>query len=159
MCKFLLSLFKPKLVLPHPQEPINKQPVTDYEKCIDDWLTRWAVPPEYWSFWLSRPVIITTDVPCAQTTQDLTSFNPYWLSPGIVAHEFCHISYGLLSEVGKSNFSIESSAFMKTDPLIKLLFKTNAYGLTNDAERHAEIGRYIGDRMPESLKIYYPRMY
>jgi len=40
-----------------------------------------------------------------------------------------------------------------------LLYAKNPYGLTNDIEGHAEVYRYIGEKMPEQLKRYYPMLF
>ena len=46
-----------------------------------------------------------------------------------------------------------------SDPLIRLLYSKNAYGLTNDIEGHAEVYRYIGQWMPAQMKPYYPMLF
>jgi hypothetical protein len=46
-----------------------------------------------------------------------------------------------------------------SDPLIRLLYSRNTYGLTSDIEGHAEVYRYAGQQMPGQLKQFYPMLF
>jgi hypothetical protein len=87
------------------------------------------------------------------------AIKPQWLNPGVIAHEQAHNSYALLDTGQRTAFAAVYAAFKTTDPLITLLFSRNRYGLSSDIEGHAEIYRYIGQRMPGPMKQYYPRMF
>jgi hypothetical protein len=65
----------------------------------------------------------------------------------------------LLTPAMKANFSAVYTTLKNTDPLIRLLYSQNTYGLTNDVEGHAELYRYLGEKMPEQLKQFYPKMF
>jgi hypothetical protein len=84
---------------------------------------------------------------------------PKWLNPGVIAHEQAHNSYALLTPAQKASFSTVYTPLKNTDPLIKLLYSKNAYGLTNDIEGHAEVYRYLGRQMPQQLVPYYPQLF
>lgn len=82
--------------------------------------------------------------------------DPVWANPGVLAHEMAHVSYALLTDVGKTDFKTD---YLTCDhPLLKLLDDTNDYMNTNIVEAHAEIYRYLGTFMPEELKQYYPKL-
>lgn len=167
---WLTNLFKkPKpLTLPYPQE----QP--DYSQTAENvnapsivvlWLTSYHVPTEFWNFWETK-IVITVDpdyyYPAATWEENGVrhlTVRPEWLNAGVIAHEQAHNSYSLLSDAEKQAFSKEYTPLKSTDPLIKLLYSINTYGLTSDIEGHAEMYRYLGDKMPQSLKRYYPKLF
>lgn len=84
---------------------------------------------------------------------------PEWANPGVIAHALAHVSYSLLTMKMKEDFSTVYTPLKNTDPLIKLLYYQNRFGLTDDIEGHAEVYRYYGDKMPDQLKQYYPYMF
>jgi hypothetical protein len=59
----------------------------------------------------------------------------------------------------KREFSAVYAPLKRKDPLIVYLYSINSYGLTSDIEGHAEVYRYICEKMPEALKIYYPKLF
>ncbi len=87
------------------------------------------------------------------------AIQPKWLNPGVIAHEAAHYCYDLLSTSQIADFSTIYRALKDSDPLIRLLYSRNTYGLTNDIEGHAEVYRYIGQQMPIQLKPYYPKLF
>jgi len=82
-----------------------------------------------------------------------------WLNPGVIAHEQAHNSYALLNPNQKTAFASIYNSLKNTDPLIKLLYSINTYGLSTDIEGHAEVYRYIGQQMPAQFKQYYPKLF
>jgi hypothetical protein len=156
------------LTLPHPEEPINPNATMDnvsIGKALTDWCDQYNVPLEYHPFWFDAIVItlsITISYPAGTWEQDGKRHmivRPEWLNPGVIAHEQAHNSYALLTDSQKTEFSAKYNPLKDTDPLIKLLYSQNTYGLTNDIEGHAEIYRYLGDKMPLPLKPFYPKLF
>lgn len=170
MCKFLFDLFKPKPAptLPYPEEaPDYSQTITNVivESVVNKWLLNYKVPPDYWNYWKTK-ISITLDTSImypAGTWEENNArhmvVRPEWLNAGVIAHEQAHNSYALLPEYEKLKFSV-IYGFLKADnPLIKLMYSKNTYGLSSDVEAHAEIYRYLGNQMPEELKPFYPRLF
>jgi hypothetical protein len=167
------------LVLPHPEEPMNSAATlanTDATVVIAKWLQDWAVPAPYWEYWKTAIDIQVYDVyPPAITAMGIRqdtpagtweaggkrhmAIKPPWLNPGVIAHEQAHNSYAILPGSQKTAFAAAYVALKNTDPLIRLLYSINKYGLTNDIEGHAEVYRYIGQHMPADLKQYYPALF
>jgi len=158
-----MCFFK-KYTLTHPEESKNSVPVTDINAVLNTWLSNYSVPGEYWGFWKNRIDITldeSIDVACSWESDGIRHIkvNPYWLNPGVIAHEQAHNSYALLTEAEKTEFSTVYTPLKTSDPLIKYLFKVQPYGLTNDIEGHAEIYRYLGESMPAALIDYYPKLF
>jgi hypothetical protein len=165
--------------LPHPEEAMNPSATlanTDVMAIITKWLSDWGVPAQYWDYWKTTidmqvyeiypPSLISMGI--NQDTPSATweaggkrhlAIKPKWLNPGVIAHEQAHNSYALLTLSLKAAFSAVYTPLKNTDPLIKLLYSKNTYGLTNDIEGHAEVYRYISKQMPAQLIIYYPRLF
>jgi hypothetical protein len=177
--KIFQILFQRKpLSLPHPEEPQNPaQTVANTNKytVISQWLINWQVPAEYHEYWYGKIAIMVYDTwPPEMLTMGIKADAPAatwqlgnirylaslasWFNPGVIAHEQAHNSYALLSEGDRAAFEAAYNAVKDTDPLIQLLYRTNTYGLTNVVEGHAEVYRYLGEQMPDSLKRYYPRL-
>lgn len=182
------GLFKPKppvlpvptppetLIIPHPEEPKDlNQTVANVNipEIIRQWLTVWAVPPAFHQYWIDKVNIelvpnlqvvvngVLMDVPAAaydngNGTRSI-KIRPEWLNKGVIAHEQAHNSYWLLNLVEKDAFAVGFDS-CKKDKLVEYLFSINAYGLTSYIEGHAEIYRYLGDKMPSCLKKYYPKL-
>jgi hypothetical protein len=169
----------PTLTLPHPEEPHNPYATlanTDLTLIIRRWLLDWGVPSQHWDYWQNAIDIQVYDIYPAsilemginQDTPAATwdyggkrhlAVKPGWLTAGVIAHEQAHNSYALLSPSQKADFSAVYTPLKAADPLIKLLYSQNTYGLSNDVEGHAEVYRYIGQQMPAPLKPYYPRFF
>ena len=163
------ALFQPKpapLTIPHPEEP------PDYSKTMDNtttgglltaWFNGWKVPAQHQAWWRTEMnIMISLQYPSPAATISETRqmwIRPEWANPGVIAHELAHVSYSLLTAALKTDFSAVYTPLKDTDPLIKLLYSQNTYGLTNDIEGHAEVYRYLGEKMPEQLKMYYPKMF
>lgn len=165
--------------LPHPEEPMNPAATlanTNVNSVITRWFQDWGVPAQHWNYW--RTVIafhvhdnypaslitmgISQDTPAATWEaggQRHLAIKPQWLNPGVIAHEQAHNSYALLTPAQKAAFSAAYKPLINTDPYIRLLYTINRYGLTTEIEGHAEVYRYIGDRMPAQLKQFYPRLF
>ncbi len=162
----ILVFFKPKpapLDLPHPEEPQDLNATlenTDIKQVVAKWLTDWEVPENYWSFWLGidiklDPTLSNPAATFAETKQ--TYVNPMWANSGIIAHEMAHISYSLLSEEQKTEFSTIYISLKTTD--LSFLYSQKPYGLINDVEGHADCYRYLGSQLPDVLKKCYPRLF
>jgi hypothetical protein len=171
----------PPLTLPHPEEPKNdsqKAAKVDVAAILEQWLTNYEVPAEWWDYWREQIDIeiydawpdkvynmwptFKPDTPAASFDSGhgrcLWSLAP-WFNPGVIAHEQAHNSYALLTPEQKAEFSAVYGQLKATNPYIVLLYSINKYGLTSDVEGHAEVYRYIGDTMPEDLKQYYPKLF
>ncbi len=169
----------PVMALPHPEEPMNPAANlsnTNIDAVMKKWFSDWGVPAQHRDYWQNVIDIqvydvypdflikmgINQDTPAA--TWDAggkrhLAVKPKWLNPGVIAHEQAHNSYALLTPMEKAAFSTAYAPLKNTDPLMRFLYSRNAYGLSNDIEGHAEVYRYIGDRMPAQLKAYYPRLF
>jgi len=159
-----MPVAEPPLVLPHPEEPPNYT-LMDLDYAMSDWLDGWDVPIDHWDYWRNSIVINVTETipyPAQAWEQDgirHLDVRPEWVNPGVIAHEQAHNSYALLTNEGKAEFYAIYTPLITTDPVIKLLYSINTYGLTNIIEGHAEVYRYIGQYMPESLRKYYPKLF
>jgi hypothetical protein len=167
------------LAIPHPEEPMNPLATlenTDVDAMLTKWLSDWRVPAEYWDYWRTGidiqvyeiyPVFILAmgvkpETPAATWEaggKRHMAIKPQWLNPGVIAHEQAHNSYALLTPSQKTDFSALYFPRKNTDPLIKLLYSQNSYGLSSDVEGHAELYRYLCEQMPAELKPYYPRLF
>ena len=167
------------MTLPHPEEPMNPSATlanTNVAAIIEQWFVHWAVPQQYQDRWKNVIEIqvydiypasiiamgLNQDTPAATWEADGKRHmvvKPGWLNPGVIAHEQAHNSYAFLTPAQKSEFASLYRSLKNSDPLIKLLYTINTYGLTNDVEGHAEVYRYIGQQMPEQLKGYYPFLF
>jgi hypothetical protein len=158
----------PAAGLPHPEEkPDYSQTVenTPFDAIQDKWFEVYNVPIQYRPYWRDKIVAkITNNIAYPAGTWEQNgvrhlSVKPEWLNPGVIAHEQAHNSYALLTAEQKKEFSRLYNRLKNSDPLINLLYSINPYGLTSDIEGHAEVYRYIGERMPQELKIYYPMLF
>jgi hypothetical protein len=167
------------LVLPHPEEPMNPSATlanTNVESVMTKWLRDWAVPAQYWDYWEKAIDLKVYDIyPPSLTAMGIKqdtpagtweaggkrflAVKPSWLNPGVIAHEQAHNSYALLTPSQKTAFAALYNTLKNSDPLIKLLYSKNTYGLTTDIEGHAEVYRFIGQHMPQQLKQYYPKLF
>ncbi len=159
---------KKQLTIPHPEEKpdyFQAIGILDLSLAITEWLVSYHVPTEYWDYWRTKidieidPTIVYPAEVHEENGIRHMVIRPEWLNAGVIAHEQAHNSYALLSDIDKQFFSAAYIPLKTTDPLIKLLYKTNTYGLTNDVEGHAELYRYLAGSMPEILKQYYPRLF
>ena len=167
------------LVIPHPEEARNPSATvanTNVMAVITKWLQYWGVPAPYWDYWKTAIDIQVYDVyPDSLTATGLRQDTPAatweaggkrhlvikapWLNPGVIAHEQAHNSYALLNPNQKTAFASIYNSLKNIDPLIKLLYSINTYGLSTDIEGHAEVYRYIGQQMPAQIKQYYPKLF
>jgi hypothetical protein len=176
-----MCFFKKKitLVLPHPEEKQNMSQTvsnTSIQSVLQLWFSKYLVPSNqqtYWSTAISIRVYdaypleilnlgVQPDTPgLSWEDNGIRHFTclATWFNPGVVAHEQAHNSYSLLTPAQKAAFPIIYTPLKTSDPMIKYLYSINPYGLTNDIEGHAEIYRYLGEQMPSTLKIFYPRLF
>lgn len=154
--------------LPHPEEPPDYSHTmanTDLNTALDAWAVKYNVPETWRAFWKTKIIITLDDTigyPAGTFEQGgirHLNIRPEWVNPGVIAHEQAHNSYALLTGKQKKDFSAAYTPLKTSDPYIRYLYSTNTYGLTSDIEGHAEIYRYLGERMPEILKQYYPRLF
>ncbi len=182
MCKKMIALFRQQSApaeLPYPEEPVDDSLTTlntNADEILQRWLTQRGVPSEHWAFWKLKIDIrlydkwppemlnrgILTDTPAGTWTENnvrvLASLTR-WFNVGVIAHEQAHNSYALLSKYGRLKFAVVYNILRHFNPLIKLLYSMNTYGLSSNVEGHAEIYRYIGEKMPACLKQSYPKLF
>ncbi len=174
MCKWLSDLFNRAPKLPHPEESINTNATIDNVNpgdliyIINKWLYDWKVPVEYHPFWLSVNITVVpkltilyngqfVQVPAATWAEERRmELDPQWANAGVLAHEFSHISYSLLTPEQQAQFSAKFYYLRDTDLLT--LFEQKPYGLTNLFEGHADVYRYLGEKMPAELRPFYPKL-
>lgn len=182
MClELLLKLFTP-VQLPYP--PIKP----DYSKTVansdlvavfDQWFHDYKVPFENYNHWRNSikiemfdnwPQWVYDKWPGQQYFLDMAAALTYddtdgrhllikapFLNTGVMAHEQAHNSYALLTPEQKAQFAVDYKPLKVTDKLMKAVFPKVAT-TTDDVESHAELYRYLGNQMPESLKQYYPKL-
>ncbi len=154
--------------LPYPEEtPDYSQTMenVNLDASIDKWAEDYHVPIENRSYW-KIAIIIKLDNTISYPAQTYgldgirhLDVRPEWLNSGILAHEQSHNSYALLTEGERSSFAEENHRLSTMDKMIQMMRKEKRYSLTDDIEAHAEIYRYLGNQMPESLKKYYPKLF
>jgi hypothetical protein len=185
MINFILKIFQilfSRPVLPHPHEPQNtSQTVATINKpaVLGRWLTGWQVPVRYHDHWLNAISLYVYDQWPPEILSRYSNVKPEtpgfalseedaravyvlasWLTPGVVAHEQAHNSWALLSDYDRTGFeAFWKSGVYNYEPLVQLLMKTNQYWKTSIVETHAEVYRYLGEKMPESLKRFYPKLF
>jgi hypothetical protein len=158
------------LKLPFPEEP------ADYSKTMENisvggevllWLENYKVPKDNWLYWADEGIIIKLTLEIlypAQTWADAAGkrhldVRPEWCNPGVIAHEQAHNSYALLHALAKEDWAVAYKAEASTNKLLQLVFKEHSYAGQDDVEAHAEIYRYLGTSVPDSLKQYYPKLF
>lgn len=171
-----VSAGSPGTAIPHPEEPMNPSATianTNAVSVVTRWLQDWGVPSRHWDHWKNAIDLQVYEVypPSLGLPQETPAgaweadgkrhlaIKPQWLNPGVIAHEQAHNSYALLAPQQKAAFAAAYSPLKNTDPMIRILYSKNSYGLTSDVEGHAEVYRYIGQQMPEQLKQYYPKLF
>ena len=171
------KLFKKKeLALPHPEEPVNPQATiksVDIKGVVKEWYDNWGVPLIHQPFWDDVSIVLVENLFCVINNQIVkvpaltyadtkeVSIDPQWANTGVIAHEMAHISYSLLDFGQRTSFMLQYSECVgdSQEKLFQLLCDTNTYMEINMFEAHAEIYRYLGERMPESLKRFYPKLF
>lgn len=186
MCKWLTNLFKkkltgaipPALVLPHPEEPGNPQATAAAVNIIavrQAWYDGWRVSLN--GRGLFNPVTLNlvenlaivyngalVKVPAATYAELLRiDIDPKWANPGVLAHESQHIFYSWLTEDQRLKFAAEYFGMAETgDAMLSLVVRHMAgrdpSWVSDIREIYADIYRYLGDKMPESLKPFFPNM-
>ncbi len=173
MCRWFKKKKEISPVLPHPEESMNSQATlqsVNVKAAVKEWYSRWGVPLVYQSYWDSVRIAVVDNLYAAiggvsikvpaftyADTKEM-SIDPMWANPGVIAHEMSHISYSFLTATDIGQFTITYEE-VKTDALVKLLESQNQYMKVSTVELHAEIYRYLGGRMPESLKAFYPKLF
>jgi hypothetical protein len=157
------------LAIPHPEEAVDYSITMssyDIAAVFDKWMLDYRVPPENRDHWRNAIEIEVTSAlePPAATWDNHSTgkrhlaVKPEYLNPGVLAHEQAHNSYALLTAQQKREFSAAYTPLKTTDPLITYLYSINGYGKTSDIEGHAELYRYLCEKMPAVLKKYYPKL-
>jgi len=188
MCfKFILSLFSkpvpgspaPEPFPPYPEEKQDTARTvanTNVREVLEQWANERHIPMLQWDFWFNQIYIqiydtwpieiivrfgIHPDTPAfayeSQGKRYLCSLAS-WLNSGVIQHEQCHNSFSLLTDEQRAEFTALYEQHKELDPELVKLWVYNRYGLTNATEGHAEIGRYLWEKMPEWAKSYYPGM-
>lgn len=155
----------PVASLPHEPEPRDDSRTfanVNINDVRETWFNDWQVPEQYRPYWRQFKIVLSHQygpgVPAATSAQaDTMWLRPEWANPGVIAHELAHESYSLLTERMKAAFKTDLEALKNTDGLLRLAFTRISAG-TNIVETHAEVYRYLGERMPELLKKYYPKL-
>ncbi|MDD5511381.1 MAG: hypothetical protein PHI12_11330 [Dehalococcoidales bacterium] len=182
---FILAIFgiKPILRLTHPEEdiaPYQTAANTDAAAIRLKWLVDWKVPKENWDIFIGNVQVVVFDYWTPEIFAKFPTFSGKapaftfaengqryiyilapWLNAGIFAHENGHTSWFMLTEDQKRGFS-EAYDKVKKDPLIVYLFDKKPYGNPDDEkdiEDHADIYRFLAEKMPAPLKPFYPLLF
>ncbi len=160
MCWFWLNR-KKTLTLPFPEEhpdPAATVDNTSARGLLSLWVLRYQpVDPAFW-----QTIDLTIDPTIQHPAETISQWKqvkiqPQFASPGVLAHELAHISYHYLSDQERADFNGRLT-ILKDDPMVSLVMKQHPYAKTNAVEAHAEIGRYLGQFMPERLRRFYPKL-
>jgi hypothetical protein len=166
--------------LPYPEEPMNSNATVDsinLDAVFDDWLIKYQVPEIWYSYWRNQIEIkvfdewppeilawgISPTTPAfayEQNGKRLLYSLAAWFNPGVIAHEQAHNSHALLTSSQKADFKVKLAYAEANDPYVILLKKLKPVNWGDYAiEQHAEIYRYLCDKMPEYLKCFYPKLF
>jgi hypothetical protein len=166
MCWSKIFKKKPKppvMVIPHPEEKVNNLQTMDntsIELVRQSWYNDWNVADT--NFWNGVRLYLSLQYSYPAATSSQTTeiwIRPEWANPGVIAHEMAHISYYVLPDESKQKFEEEFHKVVVQDPLLNYLYVTNNYMRVNIIESHADTYRFLGEKMPESLKQYYPHFF
>ena len=158
-----------RLAIPHPEEAADFSITVDncnIDAVFNKWMLDYQVPAEnrdHWRHAIEIEVTNNLDSPAAtwdnpRTGKRHLAVKPAYLNPGVLAHEQAHNSFALLTKKQKNEFSAAYAPLKTSDPLITYLYSINSYGKSSDIEGHAEMYRYLGEKMPGVLKKYYPKL-
>jgi hypothetical protein len=173
--EFLLSIFRPAdpsgepeeiKALPHPEEP-QDEGITldnvDARAARQAWYEQWQVPDGHRLFWDCIRIIPAYKYADPANNEYWNSeiyVKPEWCNAGIIAHEQAHTAwFNLLTAEERAAFESEYYRQLISDRWMIYLNQVNWYMNTSTVEAHAEVYRYLGEKMPESLKQYYPKLY
>ena len=147
--------------LPYPEEPPDPNLRISGEQLLQQFFSKYFIPPQHWDFWRTVEIRIdpTFSSPAGMISQTKTLIlRPEYANAGILAHEFSHLSYYLMSEEEKAHFASDYINIIQKNPLLRFLYFQKPYIKSSLVETHAEIFRYLGLKMPEGLKSYYPKL-
>ncbi len=150
----------PKLL--HPEEPsdssrtIANTTAADLAATIQAWKDHYQVPASQNAFWDTMHVELSAVAPAGGVAAtDCAAkhmwVEPPWMNPGVIAHEMSHYAYWQLTQRQKNAYADLLSPLRISDPVIMAIPNLNA----SDVEAYADIYRYQGSDMPESLKAFY----
>ncbi len=162
-----INAFRP-LSLPFPDisrndsQNINNVVAVNF---IRMWLTTYAIPVSYHNYWLTAivyaldPAYLYYAGSWGENGVRHTTYRPEWLNTSIIAHEQAHNSYALLAQVQRDAFPETYQKALREDRLVKYLYTQRGQNMYNDVEAHAEIYRYLGGKMPNNVKAFYPKLF
>lgn len=84
---------------------------------------------------------------------------PQWANSGLFAHELCHPVYDCLTPEERLEFESVYGLQVESNELMVYLDSVNSYMNTTVIEAHAEVYRFLGQYMPDSLKKFYPGLF
>jgi hypothetical protein len=165
--------------LPHPVEMPNYSAIA-CEINIQDTLTKvfklWHIPEDKQSWWRNEVHYVAKDN-LTLTYGGVTRYVPaccyYWEKPprieidatyaecpGTVVHEVLHIDWFVyMTKEERTLFEVILDDLLDKDPELLNLDKQNDYMNTSIVEAYPEVGRYLGDKMPEQLKPFYKHLF
>jgi hypothetical protein len=151
------------LAIPHPEEPMNPD-ATIQSVSVDmvrqSWYLQWQVPESSYPFFDAIKIKMDPTIAFpAWTCGNEITCQPAFCNPGVLAHEMAHVIWFTMTDNQKADFQTAYNAILATDPMMTLLDSQNSYMNTAIVEAHAEVYRYLGERMTDSLKKYYPKLF
>jgi hypothetical protein len=163
----------PALTIPYPEEPPDPARTmdnTDPHLAETLWRTERKVPASFTTY----PIIMTDtyapyglvgwDSAPALTWNNKILYRPPFSNGGVPSHEVCHPVWAILTPQQQVDFETTYDSLINTDPLMILLYNykiknADPNWIGNPWEKHAEIYRYLGDKMPSGLKVFYPGLF
>ncbi len=155
------GMSSPITTLPYPEEAPDYSLNLSGEDLLKKFFSAYFIPPAYWDFWRTVTIVVdkTLSYPAGMSSETKTLYiKPEYANPGVLAHEFSHLSWAQLTEAQKSYYPQEYVTVMQTDELLRFLYFQKPYMNASIIEAHAEIFRYLGLKMPENLTKYYPKL-
>ena len=102
--------------LPYPEEAPDYTYTITGEELLQRFFNRYFIPEVYWNFWRRVTIVVdkTLSYPAGMVSQTKTLLlKPEYANPGILAHEFSHLSYYELNPNKKASFSSLRSDFLQ----------------------------------------------
>ena len=90
----------------------------------------------------------------------LVKVDPHYCNPGVLGHENAHIEFYFLSDELVAEWPDRLEEAVQLDPLLSYLWNLpeRSYMRSDIIEAHADVYRFLGDKVPLSLWKFYPHL-
>ena len=156
----LIRMFLNRPRIPYPEESADFSATlesVDVHDVIDSWYDTYKPPISY--FLASIVIEVSLKYPyagCCEQAEKHIYLRPEYANAGTLAHEVAHVVYYILTDEQKQAFFDAYKLALETDSLLQLLYSKKNQSMYNTTEIHGEIYRYLGNKLPKELYIFYP---